>query len=297
MKTKLKKLIQSLLKNLFGVQIYRVKNKTPKKEKPQLKMKYIHDPAYSHMLEPGLQEKLDLELAQVVDTFLDEDHFPNSANASPLEIVQDFFEIYRHREKTENTHGSGFHNAFWLYTIASILKPELIVESGVWKGHSSWLLAQACPDADKYGFDISLNKLEFPDLDVQMFEQDWQDFIFPAFDPDKSLIFFDCHINHAQRLIEAKAKGFKHILFDDNPPLHKIFSHVPGIPTAAMLAEDEGLDLTEISWVWNGEEITMPIDPKEAQQAKDLIKAHYILPDVGGLTRYGGFAFLTYVQI
>jgi len=124
-----------------------------------------------------------------------------------------------------------------------------------------------------------------------------QSFNFPAFDPESSMIFFDCHINHAQRLIEAKAKGFKHILFDDNPPIHKIFSHVPGIPTAAMLFENEGIDQMEISWVWNGQKITKPIDPEEARQAKQLIKQHYILPDVGGLTRYGGFAFLTYVQI
>ena len=297
MKTKIKKLLQSLLKNLFGIQVYRVNKKSPEKEKPKLKMKYVHDPAYSYMIQPALQEKLNLELAQVVDTFLSQDFFPNASGSDSLQIVRDFFDLYRHREKTENTHGSGFHNAFWLYVIARIQNPELIVESGVWKGHSSWLLAQACPDADKYGFDISLNKLEFTDLDVQMFEQDWQSFSFPAFDPDKSLIFFDCHVNHAQRILEAKSKGFKHILFDDNPPLHKIFSHVPGIPTAAMLAEGEGLNLTELTWVWNGDEITRPIDPKEAQQAKELIKAHYMLPDVGGLTRYGGFAFLTYVQL
>ena len=297
MKTKLKKLIQSLLKNLLGIQIYRVKKDIPDKEKPQLKMKYVHDPAYSYMIEPVYQERLHLELAGVVDSFLSNDFFPNAANNNSLNIVRDFFEIYRSREKKDNTHGSGFHNAFWLYAIARTLSPDLIVESGVWKGHSSWLLSQACPNANQYGFDISLNKLEYTDLKAQMFEQDWQSYSFPDFDSNRSLVFFDCHINHAQRLIEAKAKGFKHILFDDNPPIHKIFSHVPGIPTAAMMVEGEGIDTTEISWMWNGEKITKPIDPKEAKQAKDLIKAHYILPDVGGLTRYGGFAFLTYIQI
>lgn len=297
MKTKLKKLIQSLLKNLLGIQIYRVKKDVPEKEKPQLKMKYVHDPAYSYMIQPIYQEKLYLELAGVVDSFLSNDFFPNAADGNTTNIVRDFFDIYRGREKKDNTHGSGFHNAFWLYVIGRTLHPNLIVESGVWKGHSSWLLSQACPNANQYGFDISLNKLEYHDLNAQMFEQDWQSYIFPEFDPDKSLIFFDCHVNHAQRLIEAKAKGFKHILFDDNPPIHKIFSHVPGIPTAAMMVEDEGIDTTEISWMWNGEKITKPIDPKEARQAKELIKAHYILPDVGGLTRYGGFAFLTYIQI
>ena len=294
---KIKTLINSFLKNTLGIQIYRVKKQQPEKEKAQLKMKYVHDPAYSYMINPAYQEKLIRELSHVADIFLANNFFPNASNTNTTQLIQEFFELYRNREKTDNTHGSGFHNAFWLYFIARILNPELVVESGVWKGHSSWLLSKACPDADQYGFDISLNKLEYPDLKVQMFEKDWQTHSFPTFDTDKALIFIDCHINHAQRLIEAKAKGFKHIIFDDNPPTHKIFSHVPGIPTAAMLVEDEGIDSDEISWMWNGDKISKPIDPKEAKQAKELIKAHYILPDVGGPTRYGGFAFLTYVQI
>ena len=120
---------------------------------------------------------------------------------------------------------------------------------------------------------------------------------FPKFNPENGLVFFDCHVNHAQRMLEAKAKGFKHILFDDNPPVHKIFSHVPGIPTAAMLHYEQGIDSKEISWIWNGKEISRDIDPDQANQAKELIKIHHILPDVGGPTRYGGFAFLTYIQI
>ena len=60
---------------------------------------------------------------------------------------------------------------------------------------------------------------------------------------------------------------------------------------------EQGLDASEISWFWNDQEVTRSIDLEEADQAKELIKIHYLLPDVGGPTRYGGFAFLTYVQI
>jgi hypothetical protein len=297
MKSKIKELIKSFLNNVLGIQIHLVKNIPPKKDKPDLKMKYVHDPVYSYMVDQEYKDRLVTELANVVDEVRAFNYFPQITKNSSKDIVDDFFRVYTSREKTDNTHGSGFHNAFWLYTIARVLDPELIVESGVWKGHTSWLLSKACPDADKYGFDISLNKLEYTNLDTQMFQQDWQTFSFPSFDPDRALIFFDCHVNHAQRLIEAHSKGFKHILFDDNPPAYKIFSHVPGIPTAAMLYAGEGIDKSEISWVWNGKSYTEPIDIEEAHQAKELIKKHYTLPDVGGLTRYGGFAFLSYIQI
>ncbi len=297
MKTTLKKIIKSLFKNIFGVQITRVNKIKPKKEEPNLKMKYVHDPAYSYMTNPVYKDMLIGELCQTADDFFAHNYFSVDSNFNIDKIINDFFVLYQGRGQTDNTHGSGFHNAFWMYLLARALNPSLIVESGVWKGHTTWLLSNACPKADLYGFDINLKKVEYDDLNAQLFEQDWKTYQFPKFAPEKGLVFFDCHVNHAQRILEAKAKGFKHILFDDNPPVHKIFSHIPGIPTAAMLYSGQGLESSNISWMWNGKEVSKTIDLDEANQAKELIKLHQILPDVGGPTRYGGFAFLTYVQI
>jgi hypothetical protein len=294
---KLKELIKSFLKNVLGIQLVRVRKIPPEKQKPALKMKYVHDPASSYMIDPIYQDMLLDELSLVAESFKQLNILPINIDTSTRTIIEDFFNIYTYRSKTDNTHGSGFHNAFWIYYITRLLDPMLIVESGVWKGHTSWLLHKACPNAALYGFDISLNKFEFPELRSSMFQQDWKTYTFPEMDPDRALVFFDCHVNHAQRILEAKEKGFKHLLFDDNPPIHKIFTHIPGIPTAAMLAEGQGIDSSSISWVWNNEKVTRPIDPEQAQRARELIKTHEILPDVGGLTRYGGFAFLTYVQI
>ena len=297
MLSKLKGLIKTLLNNIFGIQIIRTVDHIQENEQPKFKMKYVHDPAYSYMLNPEYQDLLIDELAQYADSFFSIRFFDLDSNFNSKVLIRDFFEVYQGRTLTDNTHGSGFHNAFWIYLFARALNPALIVESGVWKGHTTWLLSQACPKADLYGFDRSLKHLEYNQLNAKLFEHDWQTFKFPDFDPDRSLIFFDCHVNHAQRLIEAKSKGFKHILFDDNPPVHKIFSHIPGIPTAAMLYTGQGLESSEISWIWNSKEITRSIDLDQAKQAKELIKIHHFLPDVGGPTRYGGFAFLTYIQI
>jgi hypothetical protein len=161
----------------------------------------------------------------------------------------------------------------------------------------TWLLEQACPDAKIFGFDRNLKNVEYKNLNATLIEMDWSTYQLPEFNPDKAFIFFDCHVNHAKRLLEAKEKGFKHIIFDDNPPIHKIFSHIPGIPTAAMLQANQGIDNPDISWVWNEKDISRNIDPVEAKKAKELIKIHHVFPDVGGPTRYGGFAFLTYIQI
>jgi len=297
MKTTLKEFIKSILKNTLGIQISKVKKPPPKEEGPQVKMNYVHDPAYSYMTNLVYRDMLIDELCLTADAFFAHNYFSLDSNFNLDKLIREFFVLYQDRSQTDNTHGSGFHNAFWIYLFVRALNPSLIVESGVWKGHTTWLLSNACPKADLYGFDLNLKKVEYDDLNAQLFEQDWKTYQFPEFNPENGLVFFDCHVNHAQRLIEAKAKGFKHILFDDNPPVHKIFSHVPGIPTAAMLNYGQGIDSKEISWSWNGKKISRDIDSDQANQAKELIKIHHILPDVGGPTRYGGFAFLTYVQI
>jgi hypothetical protein len=297
MTTKIKSIIKSFLKNVLGIQITRVAKSVSQKEKPKPKMIYVHDPASSYMTHPAYQDLLIDDLAQRSKPFFAQNYFTPDADFNLTACIRDFFDLYQGRALTDNTHGSGFHNAFWIYLISRALKPGLIVESGVWKGHTTWLLSKACPTADLYGFDKNLKHLEYDQLNANLHEYDWGTFKFPDFNPDQSLIFFDCHVNHAQRLIEAKSKGFKHLLFDDNPPVEKIFSHIPGIPTAAMLYTGQGLEMPEISWVWNDQQVTRTIDLDQARQAKELIKVHHFLPDVGGPTRYGGFAFLTYVQI
>ena len=297
MNTTLKEFIRSILKNIFGIQITKVNKLPPKKEVLKVKMKSVHDPVYSYMINPVYKDMLIDELCQTADIFFARNYFSVDSNFNLDKMIHEFFVLYQGRGKTDNTHGSGFHNAFWMYLLARALNPSLIVESGVWKGHTTWLLSNACPKADLFGFDINLKKVEYNDLNAQLFEQDWKTYQFPHFNPENGLVFFDCHVNHAQRILEAKAKGFKHIIFDDNPPVHKIFGDIPGIPTAAMLYSGQGLESSNISWMWNGKEVSKTIDLDEANQAKELIKLHHIFPDVGGPTRYGGFDFLTYLQI
>jgi len=101
--TTMKKLIQSFLKNILGIQILRVKKEGPQKEKPQLKMNYSHDPAYSYMIEPAYQEKLYLELAGVIETFLSNKFFPFSADVTKARDLLNWDPVVPLREGIEKT--------------------------------------------------------------------------------------------------------------------------------------------------------------------------------------------------
>ena len=266
---------------------------------PQQRRKFVHDPAYSYLESPDLQERLIDELFEVSASFFSE-QFPLKTAIPPLsrKSIENFFHMYRHRPVIDNTGGSGFHNSFWIYLYLKSFAPKLVVESGVWKGQTTWLISQAVPGARILGFDPNMKRLEYYNENIQFIEDDWSSYQFADVDPDSSLIFFDCHVNHAQRIIEARNAGFKHLIFDDNPPGHKIYSYKnPGFPTAHMLTNLQSYRQESITWHWKGEKITREFDLQQAKQAASLIKHHILFPDVGGPTRYGGFSFLTYIQI
>ena len=57
---------------------------------------------------------------------------------------------------------------FYFYLILKNLKPELIIESGVYKGQSTWLIENTLPNSKIISIDIDLNKKIGIWIDLQM---------------------------------------------------------------------------------------------------------------------------------
>jgi hypothetical protein len=260
-----------------------------------------HDPSSCYMQTDGLHEMLVDELVQVARNFFAQ-RLPEVVpqNFDFRAEVETFLKIYCRREHQDNAGGSGFHNSFWIFLTVRALKPELIIESGVWKGHTTRLLGEACPDATIHGFDIDLSKVEHRNARTHFHQQDWSTFDLGKVNPEKAVAFFDCHVNHARRIIEASARGFKHVLFDDDPPLHKLYSYgAPAFPTAKMLRTGIPTTLNEVNWIWHGKEVKCKIDRAEVERATKLMAQHETFPDVAGPTRFSAnqYSFLSYVRI
>ncbi|KAL0429853.1 UNVERIFIED_CONTAM: hypothetical protein Sradi_0611300 [Sesamum radiatum] len=60
--------------------------------------------------------------------------------------LEEFVPIYETRPIKNNMYGMGFDHSFGLWFITRWVKPELMIESGAFKGHSTWVLRQAMPD-------------------------------------------------------------------------------------------------------------------------------------------------------
>ncbi|KAK6125007.1 hypothetical protein DH2020_041281 [Rehmannia glutinosa] len=111
--------------------------------------------------------------------------------------------------------------------------PELMIESGAFKGHSTWVLRQAMPDTpivslsprhpEKYlkkgPAYVDGNCTYFAGKDfVDFGSMDWGRVMRKHGIKDRSrvLVFFDDHQNELKRLKQALKAGFKHLVFEDN---------------------------------------------------------------------------------
>ncbi|EPS65617.1 hypothetical protein M569_09161, partial [Genlisea aurea] len=147
--------------------------------------------------------------------------------------LEEFVPIYETRPIKSNMYGMGFDHSFGLWFMTRWLKPVLMVESGAFKGHSTWVLRQAMPDTpiltitprhpEKYlkkgsaYVDGNCTYLSGKDF-VDFGSMDWDKVLHKHGIRDRSqvVVFFDDHQNELKRLQQALKAGFKHLIFEDN---------------------------------------------------------------------------------
>ncbi|KAK4756602.1 hypothetical protein SAY87_006729 [Trapa incisa] len=150
-----------------------------------------------------------------------------------LKGLEEFVPIYETRPIKNNMYGMGFDHSFGLWFIARWLKPELMIESGAFKGHSTWVLRQAMPDTpiisltprhpEKYlkkgPAYVDGNCTYFAGKDfIDFGSVDWTTVLkkHTATDPTRVLVYFDDHQNELKRIKQALKAGFRHLIFEDN---------------------------------------------------------------------------------
>lgn len=222
---------------------------------------------------------------------------PEAADRAAAALA-DFEALYEARPLRDNKGGSGFNDSLWLYVLARALSPSLIVECGSFRGHSAWLFRQACPAAEIHSFDVDTSQLVHREPSVGYHQGDWSETALPPVAAAESLLFLDDHINHARRLGEAHARGFRRLLLDDNFPVHQLYAtgHPP-VPTLAMIL-DPALPLErEIAWTRNGKAYSCRVERAEVEAARALVERALVLPELAPLTRQPPGSALTLVKL
>jgi hypothetical protein len=140
---------------------------------------------------------------------------PNWPLNEIMEELKIFSNIYKNRPIKNNIHGMLFPHMFATYFILKKINPSFVIESGVFKGQSTWLIEQALPISDILSIDINLGQREYISNKAIYSETDFKDQDFSNA-PTDTLVFFDDHVNHLERLKQAKFVNIKNIILEDN---------------------------------------------------------------------------------
>jgi hypothetical protein len=181
--------------------------------------------------------------------------------------------------------GSRFNNLAWLYLIAKAMQPDLVIDSGTFRGASAWAFSAA--GATVHSFDIDLSRLARPADRVVYSECDWTQFDWKDFDLSRSLIYFDDHLDQVRRLIEAARYGIPLAIFDDDFPVTSFAPMAYGgaaLPKIEFVLDDELRGWQEISWLDRDHRHVFPIDHSYLDRARVLIAATDRLPDTSMIT-------------
>lgn len=229
-----------------------------------------------------LKNQLSGILAAAPDGFLD--IHPDQLEA----YSREFIGIWPGRPAGTNPGGMDIRPLFWLFVITKWLNPSLIVESGVWRGQSTWLLRQAGPAAQFLAFDLNLKRLLYRDRSIIFHENDWMETPVYNPDPDRGLIVFDDHVNQCRRLREAYERGFRRAVFDDNVPPDRIGKvGMSGLPTLEMLFDPHLREGSIVTWNQGPEQFTYTFSERDTCGARELIGSYLVLPGSSGLTLVG----------
>lgn len=137
-----------------------------------------------------------------------------------LNRIQRFNElIYLSSPITSNEGGMGLESSFFLHEIIGFIKPKTVIESGVWKGFTTFIFDQSECIEKIYSFDpivTSPGFIQYQSQKSTYFGIDWASSMFSKINHIGTLAFFDDHQDQLERLLICYLRGIKWVVFDDN---------------------------------------------------------------------------------
>ena len=147
---------------------------------------------------------------------------------------KEFLSLYEKRPFTKNICGLPTLGHYCLWTILKEIMPKTIIESGIMRGATTWLIENTCPDAELICIDPRPELIPIKsDCSVaRPIDNGWfyhiskkakyqtKDFCLDNFsqitNKADAFVYFDDHMDVLPRLEHCKKFGIQNILFDDN---------------------------------------------------------------------------------
>lgn len=246
-------------------------------------VRFLPENQYYPVTQISLEERQDI-ITSELHRSLSSTEFEASTQAIRT-AVSNFDEIFQQCPVQQTIGGSGYNAAVTIYTLSRLINPDKIVESGVFKGLTTWLLRNAVPNAQLFAFDVDLTQRQYICNDVTYYECDWSEKNISS--TKNSLVMFDDHVSHAKRIVEAADRGFKLILFDDDYPLAAPYIDTTNIiPTVSMIVNSKIDSLKTLEWKIRDKNYLASLDTALIQKARARITRVEKLPSLASVTGF-----------
>jgi hypothetical protein len=194
--------------------------------------------------------------------------------------VRDFFDDYLASPFREPNGGSRIGNLLWLDLIAKAFAPDMMVDSGTFKGASAWALSRGNPGARLFSFDIDMSRLLLRVPGVEYIESDWTERDITG---QHILCYLDDHVDQCRRVREAAGRGVSVAVFDDDydvsqfaPMAHGGFS----LPKLSFCFDDTLEDGEVIAWREGGRRYEWAVPKGELNAVRGMVEQYQRLPDI-----------------
>ena len=107
--------------------------------------------------------------------------------------LPDFLKLYNNRPIYDNKGGMGAPHCFATYYMIKKLNKPFIIESGIWRGQSTWLIEKTCPNAKLLCIDPNLQYIKYKSNNATYTTKDWN--TLDIKNSEETLCFFDDHQN------------------------------------------------------------------------------------------------------
>ena len=208
--------------------------------------------------------------------------------------VRDYDFCFRNCTVTNLQGGMGYNNGLVVFVFTRAVSPGMILESGVWRGFSTYILDQASSEQALIKcFDINLSRLEWRSSKAEYFEADITESKFDWLE-ERRLALFDDHVPHYTRLKYSLEHNIDFIILDDDVSVETTHSDGwPPIPTASMIMNYDSIP-HEFTWSSHDRRGLAKISGLECQ---DIQEGFYYqtLPDLWPLTGYQSSSFTSFL--
>jgi hypothetical protein len=233
-------------------------------------------------LEPGkYRDAIFRQVAAAADGWLQTQAIAPRRQSFDVEHeVRGFFGDYLASPFRGPNGGSRVGNLLWLNLLAKALAPDVIVDSGTFKGASAWALARGNPKARILSFDIDMSHVLLRVPGVDYIQSDWTQHPVTG---QNILCYFDDHVDQCRRVREAFERGASTLVFDDDydvtqfaPMAHGGFS----LPKLSFCFDESLQEGEVIAWREGGRRYEWTVPKAELDRVRGMTEHYQRLPDL-----------------